>query len=228
MNMQILLIEDDLDVAASIAEFLEYKNMTVDFAYDVKQAKSLLQSATFDLIIMDINLPDGNGINLCRELIEQHNVRQPILFLSAKGTERDKLAAFESGAVDFVVKPFSMLELEARIRNIKKHFNAVVGFEASVGPLTVCLQTGKVKYANEHIQVNKTGIKILHALTQSHPNPVNSQRLCSLVWGDDIPESNPLRAHISRLNSAFEKAHTNKLIGSIRGIGYHLNVTDNV
>ena len=223
--MQILLIEDDLDVAASIAEFLEYKKMTVDFAYDVKQAKCLLQCVTFDLIIMDINLPDGNGIHLCRELIEAHHIRQPILFLSARGTEPDKLAAFESGAIDFMVKPFSMLELEARIRNIKKHFTTVAGFEETVGPLTVCLQTGRVQYGGDQIQIHKIGIKILHALTQSFPNPVTSERLCGAIWGEDIPESHPLRAHISRINTAFHKAQPNKLIGSIRGIGYHLNIT---
>jgi DNA-binding response OmpR family regulator len=95
--MKILLVEDDVDIAVSIADYLEYQSMVVDFAYSVEQAKILLASATFDLIILDVNLPDGNGISLCRELKIEHKIKQPILFLTARGILKDKPEAFESG-----------------------------------------------------------------------------------------------------------------------------------
>lgn len=226
--MNILLIEDDLDVAASIAEFLEFKNMTVDFAYDVKQAKSRLQGETFDLIIMDINLPDGNGVELCGELIKEHQLQQPIMFLSARGAEKDKLDAFSAGAIDFVVKPFSMLELVARIENICKHFTSIERFEKTIGPLTVCMRTASVTYEQQVIQLNRTGLKIVHALMQSHPKPIGTERMCSIIWGGDVPESNPLRSHVSRINSTFMAVTNNKLINSIRGIGYQLSIETRV
>lgn len=224
--MRVLLIEDDLDVAISISDFLEYKNITVDFAYDVQQAKHVLNDATFDLIIMDINLPDGNGVELCRDLIEKHNVKQPILFLSARATEKDRLAAFGAGAIDFVPKPFSMLELMARIQNIKKHFNSVERYQEVIGKLSICLRTATASYDNNSVQLHKTGFKILHSLVMSYPNAISTDRLSDIIWENEPPKSNPLRSHISRINSAFDSLLDRKLIKSIRGIGYKLDVAD--
>lgn len=230
--MKILLIEDDIDVAASIADYLEYQAMQVDFAYSVHQAKALLADTTFDLIVMDINLPDGNGISLCRELKQTYHIKQPILFLTARGVLDDKLLAFESGAVDYMVKPFSMQELHARIKALNAHINSQEQFEISLGPLCVCVRTGIVQYKSQHksqamllpIQLHGTGLKLLLALMRSHPKPLSSERLCSIIWQDEIPKSNPLKAHISRINSQFTQHSRQKIISSIRGIGYQLNI----
>lgn len=222
--MKILLVEDDIDIAASIADYLEYQAMTVDFAYNVEQAKELLASTTFDLIVMDVNLPDGNGISLCRELKQEHNIKQPILFLTARGVLADKLRAFESGAIDYMVKPFSMEELSARIKALNAHINSQEQFEISVGPLSLCVQTGTVHYDSQHIQLNTIGLKLLQSLIRSYPKPLTSDRLCSIVWGDEIPNSNPLKAHISRINSQFTHFTQGKIITSVRGIGYQLTL----
>ncbi|MFT4938687.1 MAG: DNA-binding response OmpR family regulator, partial [Paraglaciecola sp.] len=170
--MKILLIEDDIDIAASIADYLEYQAMSVDFAYSVQQAKNLLAATTFDMIIMDVNLPDGNGISLCRELKHEYKIKQPILFLTARGVLADKLEAFESGAVDYIVKPFSMQELSARIKALVAHINSQEQFEVSVGQLSVCVQTGAVQYDSQHIQLHSIGLKLLLALMRSHPKPL--------------------------------------------------------
>lgn len=223
--MKILLIEDDVDIAASIADYLEYQAMIVDFAYSVEQAKSLLANTTFDLIIMDVNLPDGNGISLCRELKQEHNIKQPILFLTARGVLEDKLEAFESGAVDYMVKPFSMQELHARIKALNAHINSQEQFEISAGPLSICVQTGTALYDTQHIQLHSIGLKLLVALMRSHPKPLTTERLCSIIWQDDIPKSNPLKSHISRINSQFLQLTQQKVISPIRGIGYQLTIS---
>ncbi|MBA6389512.1 response regulator transcription factor [Colwellia sp. BRX10-3] len=232
--MKILLVEDDIDIAASIADYLEYQAMSVDFAYSVEQAKNLLSNTTFDLIIMDVNLPDGNGISLCRELKQEHKIKQPILFLTARGVLADKLKAFESGAVDYMVKPFSMQELLARIKALNAHINSQEQFEISLGPLSVCIQSGAVNYKLPHgsqheiqqIQLHSIGLKLLIALMRSHPKPLSTDRLCAIIWQDEIPKSNPLKSHISQINSQFVRYSEQKIITSIRGIGYQLSVPD--
>ena len=224
--MKILLIEDDIDIATSIADYLEYQSMSVDFAYSVQQAKNLLVKTTFDLIIMDVNLPDGNGISFCRQLKQEFNIKQPILFLTARGVLADKLEAFESGAVDYMVKPFSMQELCARIKALNAHINSQEQFEVSVGCLSVCVQTGTVQYGSHCIQLHNIGLKLLLALMQSHPKPLSTDRLCSIIWDDEIPKSNPLKSHISRINSKLIPYSQQKLISSLRGIGYQLILND--
>jgi DNA-binding response OmpR family regulator len=224
--VKILLIEDDIDIAASIADYLEYQAMKVDFAYSVQQAKSLLAKTTFDLIIMDVNLPDGNGISLCRELKQDYKIKQPILFLTARGVLADKLEAFESGAVDYMVKPFSMQELSARIKALNAHINSQEQFEITVGQLSICVQTGTVQYDSKHIQLHNIGLKLLLALMRSHPKPLTTDRLCSIIWEDEVPKSNPLKAHISRINAQFMSVSQQKVITSIRGIGYQLTIRD--
>jgi DNA-binding response OmpR family regulator len=222
--VKILLIEDDIDIATSIAQYLEYQSMSVDFAYSAHQAKSVLAHTTFDLIIMDVNLPDGNGIALCRDLKRQHNIKQPILFLTARGMLEDKLEAFESGALDYMVKPFSMQELCARIKAISSHTYSQEQYEMSLGALSVCAHTATVKYDSHHIQLNTIGLKLLLALMRSYPKPLSSDRLCSMIWENEVPKSNPLKAHISRVNSQFMNCSQQKVISSIRGIGYQLTI----
>jgi len=224
--VKILLIEDDIDIAASIADYLEYQAMNVDFAYSVQQAKSLLEDTTFDLIIMDINLPDGNGIALCKELKQEYKVKQPILFLTARGLLADKLDAFESGAVDYMMKPFSMQELSARIKALNTHINSQEQFEISVGKLSICIQSGIVQYHSNYIQLHKIGSKLLIALMRSHPRPLTTERLCSIIWENETPKSNPLKAHISRINSQYMSDSQQKIISSIRGVGYELTLND--
>lgn len=222
--MHILLIEDDLDVANSVAEFLELKGMSVDFAYNLKMAKAILDSQTFDLIILDINLPDGSGITLCKELCDVHDIKQPIIFLSARGEEKDKLKAFEYGAVDYVVKPFSMLELVARIENIRRLCASQERFQISAGDLSICKRSGTVYYKNHVIQLNSIATKIVTALVDSHPKLVTTERLSQIIWDGDIPISNPLRSHVSRINSEFHPCVNGKIVKSVRGLGYQLTI----
>lgn len=222
--MKILLIEDDIDIATSIAEYLEFQSISVDFAYRVDQAKSLLAHTTFDLIIMDVNLPDGNGISLCKELKQKHNIKQPILFLTARGMLEDKLDAFESGAIDYMVKPFSMQELLARITALNFHINSQEQFEVSAGALTICVHTATAQYNATQIQLNAIGLKLLVALVKSYPRPLSTDRLCSIIWQDEVPKSNPLKSHISRINAQFLTLTQQKIISPIRGIGYQLTL----
>jgi DNA-binding response OmpR family regulator len=203
--------------------------MSVDFAYSVGQAKNLLANTTFDLIIMDVNLPDGNGISLCRELKQEYNIKQPILFLTARCVLTDKLNAFESGAVDYMVKPFSMQELSARIKALNAHINSQEQFEISLGQLSLCIQTGVVRYKSSQgshlIQLHGIGLKLLIALMRSYPKPLSTNRLCTIIWEDEIPKSNPLKSHVSRINAQFLDYSQQKIISSIRGVGYQLTLS---
>ena len=144
---------------------------------------------------------------------------------SSEQDVEDKLAAFESGAVDYMIKPFSMQELSARIKTLNAHINSQEQFEISVAQLSICVQTGTVQYDSQHIQMHNIGQKLLLALMRSHPKPLTTDRLCSIIWEDEIPKSNPLKAHISRINAQFNNHAQQKIITSIRGIGYQLTLS---
>ena len=123
-----------------------------------------------------------------------------------------------------MVKPFSMQELCARIKALSSHINSQEQFEISAGKLSICIQTGTAQYDSQPIQVHSIGLKILLALMRSHPKPLSKERLCSIIWQDEIPKSNPLKSHVSRINSQFSSYSQQKIISSIRGIGYKLTL----
>lgn len=222
--LRVLLVEDDLDVAAGIGDYLEAHGLAVDFAYDAAQARSRLLESSFDLLVLDVNLPDGEGLALCHELKREQGLRQPVIFLTARGDLADKLRGFEAGAVDYMVKPFVPAELLARIRAIAAYATAADGALLRVGDYRLDPQRGLLSRGDRCMPLHATGTAILMRLMQAHPGTVSRQALCEGLWGDGTPDSDPLRTHIYQLRCALQERFGEAPIVTVRGFGYRFGV----
>lgn len=217
---RVLLVEDDIDIAAGLGDYLERSGLRVDFAYNSAQAKARLQHNTFDVMVLDINLPDKNGLALCQEMHRTADTTTPVIFLTARGSVADKLAGFAAGAVDYMVKPFAPEELLARIRVIVNQNKSTEVFSLTVGEYQLDPISGLLQRAGDAVQLHSTALTIVRELMQSSPRCVSKTQLSEALWGDDIPESDPLRAHIYELRKQLKATFDAEPIHTIKGVGY--------
>ena len=217
---KLLLVEDDADIAAGIADYLGVHGVEVDFAYTAAQARSRLQVQAFDLVVLDVNLPDQDGLSLCRMLKREADLRSPVLFLTARGALDDKLGAFDAGAVDYRVKPFSPAELLARVRAIVAHMPAGGGIGLHAGAYELDLHGHLLRRGDATLPLRSTGFVLLRRLMEASPGCVSREELCALLWEDGPPGSDPLRMHVYQLRQQFLRRFGEPLIFTVRGVGY--------
>jgi DNA-binding response OmpR family regulator len=220
----ILIVEDDIDIAQGIAEFLEAKGYQLDFAYHGKQALHLLSEQHYDLVLLDINLPFVDGFDVCRSLLQKKLTRSPVIIMSARGDTNDIIKGFDSGAWDYLVKPFSFSELSARMEvNLAK---ANLGKKAvrEFKGIELDEDTMILRYKNQSIQLHQVGFDLVNALLSSAPDVVKTKTLHRVLWGEDTPDSDPLRAHIYKMRKQFEQVFGQTFITTIKGIGYRIDI----
>lgn len=219
--MRLLLVEDNLDLCASLADSLESQGILVDYAYDGKTAYQLAKENEYDIIVLDINLPQINGIELCKRMREQLALNTPIIMLTARIDIQDKLASFENGADDYLAKPFEMPELLARLQVLVKR-NKPRGQQLVIGDLSFDTKSLVVKRENQVIDLNASCRKILLILMQQSPNVVSRSLLEHELWGDELPDNDILKIHIHNLRQKIDKPFKGDYIKTIRGSGYQL------
>ena len=221
--MRILIVEDDNDVATSLYEFLEKCGYIVDAAADGVTGLHLATVGTFDAIVLDVALPGLDGLELSRQLREVARKTTPVLMLTARDALSDKLAGFESGADDYLVKPFALAELDARLKALVKRSSGRMGArELRVRDLCLNLDTMEVQRGRTPIAVKRIGLRILELLMRESHRVVRRQEIESLLWGDDPPDSDALRAHIHMLRKAIDRPFAVPLLRTLPGIGYRL------
>jgi two-component system phosphate regulon response regulator PhoB len=221
---RIALIEDDADIAYTIRLNLrKEKRYLVEHYVSGLAALAALQEKPFDLVILDLNLPDIDGLALCRELRRADETRKiPIIMLTARVEERDKLLGFDIGADDYITKPFSTQELLARIRAVlRRRAPEHVADVATIGALSLDAATHRVSWNGKPVRMGPTEFKLLHYLMK-HAERVHSRtQLLDKVWGDHVfIEERTVDVHIKRLREALGDAGT--MIETVRGAGYRL------
>ena len=222
-----LIIEDDSDLAANLYDYLEAKGHQPDSAGDGITGLHLAITNEYDVIVMDVMMPGMDGFTACRKLREEANSTTPILMLTARDTLDDKLAGFESGADDYLVKPFALKELLARItalsrRQLKETNKQLI----SVADLDFDPNTLEVHRQKKLITLTPIALTILELLIRRSPNVVKRQDIEKEVWHDSPPDSDALRAHIHSLRAAIDKPFEKQLIHTIHGIGFRLVDSD--
>jgi len=219
--MNILVIEDDADIASNIGQYFEDKGHQLDFAYSGSQGLALAIGQRFDLIILDLMLPGKDGISVCREFRQQSNHDTPILMLTARDTLEDKITGFEAGSDDYLVKPFSLRELEVRVLALTRRGSAKPRSSiVRIDNLELNRDTMQVTRDSHNISLKPRAFRILEFLMQHENRVISRQELIDHIWPDDPPEGDPLRVHIHNLRQEIDKPFDNKLIHTVHGVGY--------
>lgn len=224
--MRILIVEDQPEILQNIADYLELKGYLVDCAYDGLGGLHLAVTQPFDLIILDLMLPGMDGITLCRKLRQDARILTPIIMLTARDSVDDKLGGFKAGADDYLVKPFSLPELHARVEAVLRRSQAHIENRLEVADLTYDMSTLEVTRAGRAIKLSPIGLKLLEMLMKRSPHVVKREVLQELLWGEDQPGSDSLRSHIHLLRQAIDKPFSSHLLHTVHGIGFCLKATD--
>ncbi|PMO71684.1 response regulator transcription factor [Vibrio splendidus] len=217
-KLQLLLVEDDLDLATAVIDYLDLEDIQCDHAANGLAGLNLIETNRYDAVILDLNLPKMNGLQVCENLRVQ-GIDTPVLMLTARDTLDDKLTGFSKGADDYLVKPFAMEELIVRAQVLAKRRSGQVS-RLSVSDLEIDLKQHQAYRAKLPLKLSPTALKILEVLMRSSPNPVSRETIMQGVWGDDQPDSNSLKVHIFNLRKQVDAEQDNKLLHTIAGKGF--------
>lgn len=219
----ILLIEDHHDIAEMVAAYLERRGYSVDYAADGITGLHLAVSNNYDAIILDLMLPGLDGLELCHKVRTEARRDVPILMLTARDTLDEKIRGLDVGADDYVIKPFAIQELEARIRALIRRRRGELATEIlRVGDLSLDMATLKVERNGQVLNLTPIGLKILTVLMRASPRVVSRRELERRVWGDIMPDSDALRSHLYNLRKVIDKPFTTSLLQTLPGKGYQL------
>lgn len=220
--MNILLIEDNRDLARNIYEFFQRQGHEMDLAWDGVSGLHLAVSNDYDVLIVDWMLPGIDGLSVCRRLREVGR-QVPILMLTARDTLDQKIEGLKGGADDYVVKPFAMREVEARLGALVRRSNVRTGDAVlSVGDLSMNTSTLRVMRGTRQVDLPPIPLKLLERLLRSSPGVVRREELEHEIWGDNAADRETLRTHIHSLRHAIELPGEKALLKTYRGIGYQL------
>lgn len=217
----IMILEDDEDLAEGIVLSLDSREFEFILCQTIAQAKDLLQQKAFDLLILDINLPDGSGLELCKEI--RRSSRIPIALLTAKDMELDIVKGLECGADDYITKPFSLLVLRARVRALLRRNSGEQKSEYRDDVFQFSFDTMKFYKNGSSIELSKTEQRILYLLVFHTGQILTRERLLEWVWpeGTEYVEDNALSVGIRRLRDKLEDVPSKPTyIKTVYGKGY--------
>lgn len=220
---KILIIEDNPDIVANIYAFFEPKGFELDNAHNGISGLTLAVNNRYDVILLDVMLPGMDGTKLCKTLREEYHNKTPILMLTARDTILDKVAGFDSGADDYLIKPFSLVELESRIKAlIRRHQDNHFHQSMTVGSLTLNTEEYTLSREGKPLKLTPTGFKILSILMSAAPRVVSKHELEEKVWGEDIPSSDALRTHMHSVRAQVDKPFSKVMIVTVPSVGYQI------
>lgn len=204
-------------------DFFERRDYELDYASDGRMGFNLAGQNDYDIILLDLMLPEMDGLDVCRRLREECRNNTPILMLTARDTLQDKVTGLESGADDYLVKPFEILELEARIKALMRRKGQIAQQEVlEVADLKLDTGTLDVTRGDMPIYLSPIGLKILTILMKESPKVVSRNQLEHEIWGDILPDSDTLRSHMYNLRKQIDKPFDQALLQTIQSRGYRI------
>ena len=222
--MRILIIEDDPAIATNLYDFLSARGHSVDAAGDGVTGLHLAVRERFDAIVLDVGLPGMDGMKLCRKLRGEAHVDAPVLMLTARDTLKDKLQGFDCGADDYLVKPFALKEVEARLTALHKRSSGRVTSRTLVaGDLSLDPRTLEIRFGGKEVKLTPKCLRLLEALMLEPGRLFSRSQLETAVWGDELETSDTLRSHMHVLRRALVEAGGYDPIETVHGLGYRVS-----
>lgn len=219
----ILLIDDRRDIAGMVGDYLEQRGYTIDYAADGITGLHLAVTNSYDVIVLDLSLPGMDGLDVCRKLRQEAHKATPILMLTGRDGLDDRVSGLEAGADDYLVKPFELREVEARLGAlIRRDRRAVADEVLKVADLVLDTGTMRLTRAGRELTVSPIGLKLLAILMRESPRVVSRRDIEREIWGDRLPDSDTLRSHLYGLRKAIDKPFARPLLHTIHSSGYRL------
>lgn len=221
-GFEILLVEDNADLAGNIIDYLEALGHRLHYAADGAAGLREALVTPVDIVLLDLALPGRDGLSVCAEIRRRADRRVPILMLTARDTLDDKLAGFASGADDYLVKPFSLAELAARITALAQRPLLGQPHSLTIGPLTIDRQARTAIRGGKMLRLTPLLWDLLLLLAEAWPGPVSRDEATRRLWGDEPPNSDSLRAHIHLLRQVVDKPFDTPIIETVHSMGFRL------
>jgi len=222
--MRVLIIEDDEKTARAIASGLQAGGFSAATAHTGEEGFFLLNAEPFDLVVLDWMLPGRDGIEILRTL-RARGAKTPVLLLTARDAVEDRVLGLESGADDYLVKPFAFAELVARVRSLLRRAGSVEPLKKTLGDLVVNLEARRVSRAGKPIELTPREFDLLAYLLRQPGQVVTREMLAKDVWGEAnriTPLDNVIDVHVAHLRRKLDEGHATKLIQTVRGVGFVL------
>lgn len=222
--MRVLIVEDEHKIANSIKKGLEHENYAVDVVYNGKDGLDYATTEEYDLIILDLLLPEIDGVDICKNL-RKEGIHTPVLILTAKGQIDDKVVGLDSGADDYMVKPFAFSELFARVRALLRRPKNNSGLVLKVDNLTLDPSSFEVKKDKKTIHLSAKEFALLEYLMRHPDQIITKEQIINHVWDyDSDVMPNSVEVYIKHLRDKIDLPFKAQLIKTVRGFGYSIGV----
>jgi len=215
--MNILLVEDDIDISDAISEFLMIKDVTCEFAYTGDSGLELAQSKHYDVIILDLMLPNKSGYEVASTL-RKEGFNTPIIMLTACDTHDDEIKGFESGVDDYVSKPCSMPLLYARMKALYQRSDPQSN-HLKLGDIEIYFDEHKITRENKEIKLSPIGWKLIELLAKKAPQVVSKHELQEYAWQSEDVDTNTFNVQLHKMRKAIDNSYEKKIIHTIYGVG---------
>lgn len=223
-NLSILLVEDHRQLAQTVLEYLEQEGALVDYASDTRLARSLVKEHHYDVLLLDVMLPGEDGYSFCQALRKEMTIDTPVIFMTARDQLDDKLTGFERGGDDYIVKPFALPELAARITaQVRRQRKEVALNVLKVADLELDPARQQVQRSGQTLKLSPTAFRILRILMRESPKVVSREQLEQELWGDLVPDSDALRSHLYNLRKVIDKPFDLPLLQTLPGVGFSVS-----
>jgi len=219
----VLLVEDNRSLSEMVGEYLESKGFGVDFARDGVDGLRLASENSYDVVVLDLMLPRMDGVEVCRKLRSESKKSTPVLMLTARDTLADKVTGLDAGADDYLVKPFAIQELEARVRALIRRDRRQVSAEVlRVGDLVLDTASLRATRGGSELNLSPIGLRLLTILMRESPRVVTRRDIEREIWGDGLPDSDTLRSHLYNLRKVIDRPFQKPLLHTVQTAGYRI------
>lgn len=221
--MKLLLVEDNAAMQTTLARSFERRGMQVTVCGDGARALDRWRAGLPDVVLLDLTLPGEDGLSVLAAA-RAEGLTTPVLILTARGTVGDRILGLNTGADDYLAKPFDLREVALRCEALARRGTLHQRQEMRVGPLTLLVREKRALYEGRPLVLTQTGFSILQLLCREHPQPVSRSVLVQHLWGANPPDSDALKSHIYTLRKTLEGASGRNMLATILQLGYRLDL----